>query len=269
MADERAEKGKEKEQVHLLPPNALRCKRNGSGGWRCKRWRLHEKNYCERHFIQSLLKSLQNKSHIQSIKTSSLSSHPSASKNNGIREADEGNVACNDADKAVVESSSNGILTRSIKRKLECKKVDGDQHSPSNEVESEREGGLVNSEKEGGQVRAVTESEPSGRLWSRTSKRKLQLQDIDNEGDGTGKELEGERDGISAITDNTAGQFQTENQTASPDRIQTKSRKRKLDKNDDEMRAESTVRMESRSGGERAMLEELHINVRFVQVFKP
>ncbi|KAF8398699.1 hypothetical protein HHK36_014556 [Tetracentron sinense] len=39
------------------PPDHLRCHRNDGKQWRCKNWRLHEKNLCQEHFFYSRGKS--------------------------------------------------------------------------------------------------------------------------------------------------------------------------------------------------------------------
>ncbi|XVF87946.1 hypothetical protein PTKIN_Ptkin19aG0009600 [Pterospermum kingtungense] len=36
----------------ITPPEDLQCKRNGGGGWRCSRWRIHDHKYCELHFLR-------------------------------------------------------------------------------------------------------------------------------------------------------------------------------------------------------------------------
>ncbi|XWS10565.1 hypothetical protein CRYUN_Cryun38cG0006600 [Craigia yunnanensis] len=36
----------------IAPPEELQCTRNGRRGWRCSRWRIHDKKYCELHFLR-------------------------------------------------------------------------------------------------------------------------------------------------------------------------------------------------------------------------
>ena len=36
----------------IAPPEELQCARNGRRGWRCSRWRIHDKKYCELHFLR-------------------------------------------------------------------------------------------------------------------------------------------------------------------------------------------------------------------------
>lgn len=38
----------------MMPPDDLRCKKNDGKSWRCGGWRIHEKSYCEKHFLQSV-----------------------------------------------------------------------------------------------------------------------------------------------------------------------------------------------------------------------
>ena len=35
----------------IAPPEELQCARNGGGGWRCSRWRIHAQKFCELHFL--------------------------------------------------------------------------------------------------------------------------------------------------------------------------------------------------------------------------
>ncbi|XVE99006.1 hypothetical protein REPUB_Repub03eG0159100 [Reevesia pubescens] len=38
--------------IFIAPPEQLQCAKNNGRGWRCKRWRIHSKKYCEFHFMR-------------------------------------------------------------------------------------------------------------------------------------------------------------------------------------------------------------------------
>ncbi|KAK3026134.1 hypothetical protein RJ639_042577, partial [Escallonia herrerae] len=45
----------------VLPPDALRCARSDGKGWRCSRWRIHDKTFCEYHHLKQLAASSKKK----------------------------------------------------------------------------------------------------------------------------------------------------------------------------------------------------------------
>ncbi|KAK3027596.1 hypothetical protein RJ639_042272, partial [Escallonia herrerae] len=45
----------------VLPPDALRCARSDGKGWRCTRWRIHDKTFCEYHHLKQLAASSKKK----------------------------------------------------------------------------------------------------------------------------------------------------------------------------------------------------------------
>uniref|UniRef100_A0A5B7AE35 Lysine-specific demethylase JMJ25 n=1 Tax=Davidia involucrata TaxID=16924 RepID=A0A5B7AE35_DAVIN len=45
-----------------LPPDDRRCTRNDGKSWRCKGWKIQERGFCEKHYLQALQKSSSQKS---------------------------------------------------------------------------------------------------------------------------------------------------------------------------------------------------------------
>ncbi|KAJ4972653.1 hypothetical protein NE237_005827 [Protea cynaroides] len=39
---------------HVMPTDELRCIRNDGKEWRCKNWRIHDKTYCQEHYLYNL-----------------------------------------------------------------------------------------------------------------------------------------------------------------------------------------------------------------------
>lgn len=49
-----ASAGKEPQVVVMMPPEELRCRRSDGKSWRCSGWRIHDKKWCEKHYLQSM-----------------------------------------------------------------------------------------------------------------------------------------------------------------------------------------------------------------------
>ncbi|KAH7835738.1 hypothetical protein Vadar_029378 [Vaccinium darrowii] len=56
MRDDHSSRSEEQQRV--VPPDNLRCHRNDGKTWRCYGWKIQDKIYCEKHFLQALNKTL-------------------------------------------------------------------------------------------------------------------------------------------------------------------------------------------------------------------
>ncbi|KAA8532121.1 hypothetical protein F0562_006737 [Nyssa sinensis] len=69
----------------VVPPANLRCNRSDGKMWRCKGWRIQDKGFCQKHFLQALQKNSSKKP-----KRNSATSKPRAIKDSIIKENHKG-----------------------------------------------------------------------------------------------------------------------------------------------------------------------------------